>query len=140
MYIGISGYRTLPYNAVVAASLTSLYHDLDPKHSVVWGFQCMCIPICIAPMPNHYLVWLFPLCLSLWSQIWTYSMIHKEKRSICYNFRLWGVPKAFGDLVCGIEGQCAILTNRQMAKVLYICGIVALYKIIGKTRKFNIRL
>ena len=29
----IFSFRTLPYNAV---SLISLYHALDPKHSVVW--------------------------------------------------------------------------------------------------------
>ena len=31
-------YWTLPYNA---DSLTSLYHGLDPEHSVVQGFQCI---------------------------------------------------------------------------------------------------
>ena len=31
-------YRTLPYNA---PPLISLYHGLDPKHSVVMGFQCI---------------------------------------------------------------------------------------------------
>ena len=30
-------YRTIPYNA---NSLISLYHALDPNHSVVLGFQC----------------------------------------------------------------------------------------------------
>ena len=42
---GTSGYRTLPYNAVGAisltASLTTLYHDMDPEHSVVSRFQCI---------------------------------------------------------------------------------------------------
>ena len=31
-------YRTLPYST---DSLTLLYHDLDPEHSVVMGFQCI---------------------------------------------------------------------------------------------------
>ena len=39
--IGISSYWTLPYNAICAVSLTSLYHDMDPDHSIVSRFQCM---------------------------------------------------------------------------------------------------
>ena len=36
--IVIVEYQTLPYNA---DSLISLYHDLDPEHSIVQGFQCI---------------------------------------------------------------------------------------------------
>ena len=38
--IGISSFRTLPYNAVYANSLILLYYALDPEHSVVSGFLC----------------------------------------------------------------------------------------------------
>ena len=40
-YIGTFSYRTLPYNAVLAVSLTSLFHDLEPDHRIASGFQCM---------------------------------------------------------------------------------------------------
>ena len=38
--IGKVMYPTLHYNA---DSLTMLYHDVDPKHSVVSRFQCICL-------------------------------------------------------------------------------------------------
>ena len=43
--IGKIMYRTLPYNA---ASLTTLWHHVDPKHSVVSSFLCICdIPLAL---------------------------------------------------------------------------------------------
>ena len=50
--IGISSYRTLPYNAVSAVSLTLLYHVLDPEHSVVTGFQCIYLFINVLMIGN----------------------------------------------------------------------------------------
>ena len=36
-------YVTLPYNA---DSLTTLYHQVDPKHSVISRFQCTSFLVC----------------------------------------------------------------------------------------------
>ena len=54
-------HQTLPYNAV---SFISLYHGLDPEHSVLTGFQCI----------SWHSTWLqkcLLTCLKTFKLIWT---------------------------------------------------------------------
>ena len=44
---GDQKYRTMLFNAVCAVLLATLYHDVDPKHSVISSFQCVYVYIYI---------------------------------------------------------------------------------------------